>query len=99
MRASVNEAGERLQDAGEETESSRLYDSLRQEFGPELNLLVEEASLSTTRVCLHAIHRDSGRLLQRLSLWPDPLQRLWAAFQEGFNGHRCFSGWALPANG
>ena len=35
----VSEAGDRLQDAGAETEAGRLYDSLQREFSPELSLL------------------------------------------------------------
>lgn len=35
----VSEAGDRLRDAGPETEASRLYDSLRPEFSSELSLL------------------------------------------------------------
>jgi hypothetical protein len=41
----VSEAGDRLRDAGSETEAARLYDSLRPEFSSELSLLRGEATI------------------------------------------------------
>jgi hypothetical protein len=92
----VNEAADRLQDSGEQTESSKLYDSLRQEFFPELNLL----SGGNNR----AIHLES--VYTRLTEIPGPpltdgyhfgqtiFNDFGRPYEEGFNSVAGFSGWA-----
>ena len=92
----VNEAGERLQDAGGKSESSRLYDSLRQEFAPELNLLGRG---SNRAIRLESVYtRFTGISGPPLTDGYHFGQTLYndfgRPFQEGFNAIAGFSGWA-----
>jgi len=92
----VNEAGERLQDAGEETESSRLYDSLRQEFGPELNLLGggSNRSLRLESVYTRFTGISGPPLTDGYHFGQTLFNDYGRPFQEGFNAIAGFSGWA-----
>jgi hypothetical protein len=92
----VNEAGEPLQDAGAQTESSRLYDSLRQEFAPELNLL---GGGSNRAIRLESVYtRFTGisgpPLTDGYHFGQTLFNDFGRPFQEGFNAIAGFSGWA-----
>ena len=92
----VAEAGDRLQDANPHSISVRLYDSLRQEFAPEIALLAGGSN--------HSIHLES--VYTRVTeISGPPLtdgyhfgQTIYndygRPFQEGFNSIAGFSGWA-----
>ncbi|HKV24454.1 MAG TPA: capsule assembly Wzi family protein [Candidatus Acidoferrum sp.] len=92
----VSEAGDQLQDASAQTLPVKIYDSLRQEFLPEISLLAGGSN--------RAVHLESAysRITQ---ISGPPLtdgyhfgQTLYndfgRPFQEGFNSVAGFSGWA-----
>jgi membrane-associated phospholipid phosphatase len=92
----VAEAGDRMQDASPESMSVQLYDSLRQEFVPELALLAGGSN--------RAIHLESA-YVRATDISGPPLtdgyhfgQTVYndfgRPFQQGFNGVAGFSGWA-----
>ncbi len=92
----VSEAGDRLEDAPPNSMSVRLYDSLREEFLPELSLLGGGSN--------RALHLESV-YTRVTSISGQPLtdgyhfgQTLYndygRPFQQGFNSIAGFSGWA-----
>jgi hypothetical protein len=92
----VNDAGDRLQESGEDTESSRLYDSLRQEFLPEMDLL---GGGRNRAVHLESVYTRftgiSGRpLTDGYHFGQTLFNDFGRPFQEGFNSVAGFSGWA-----
>lgn len=92
----VNEAGERLQDAGAETEASRLYDALQQEFVPEIALLGggsnRSAHLESVYTRLTGI--SGPPLTDGYHFGQTLINDFGRPFQEGFNNIAGFSGWA-----
>ena len=92
----VSEAGDRLQDANPASMPVRLYESLREEFAPELTLLAGGSN--------RAIHLESV-YMRAMEISGPPLtdgyhfgQTIYNDFgrptQRGFNSVAGFSGWA-----
>lgn len=92
----VSEAGDHLQDAGEETESSRLYSSLRQEFALELNLLGGggNRALRLESVYTRFTGISGPPLTDGYHFGQTLFNDYGRPFQEGFNAITGFSGWA-----
>jgi hypothetical protein len=92
----ISEAGDRLQDAGPESETLQLYDSLRLEFSSELSLLgggsnnfahLESIYARTTQISGPPL-TDGFHFGQTL------INDFGRPFQQGFNSIAGFSGWA-----
>jgi hypothetical protein len=92
----LNEAEDRFADADEETQPSRLYKSLREEFAPELKLL-EGGSNTTIR--LESVYTRfteiGGPPLTDGNHFGQTLYNDFGRpFEQGFNSVAGFSGWA-----
>jgi membrane-associated phospholipid phosphatase len=92
----VSEAGDRLQDASPEPMSVRLYDSLRQEFVPELTLLAGGSNRAIRLESVYVRVADiSGPPLTDGYHFGQTLYNDYGRpFQRGFNSVAGFSGWA-----
>ena len=91
----LNEAGDHLQD-GELSEASRLYDSLRLEFVPELSLL---GGGNNRTVHLESLYTRSTEisgppLADGYHFGQTLTNDFGRPFQQGFNSIAGFSGWA-----
>jgi membrane-associated phospholipid phosphatase len=92
----VSEAGDRLQDADQNSISVRLYDSLRQEFLPEIAL---QSGGSNRAINLESVYTRgteiSGPPLTDGYHFGQTLSNDYGRpFQQGFNSVAGFSGWA-----
>jgi membrane-associated phospholipid phosphatase len=92
----VSEAGDRLQDANPESMSVRLYDSLRQEFLPELALLGggSNRTIHLESVYLRVTNISGPPLTDGYHFGQTVYNDFGRPFQEGFNSIAGFSGWA-----
>jgi hypothetical protein len=92
----VSQAGDRLQDANPQSMSMRLYDSLRQEFAPELALLVGGSNRAIHLESVYArVTEISGPPLTDGYHFGQTIYNDYGRpFQEGFNSIAGFSGWA-----
>lgn len=92
----ISEAGDRLQDAGPESQTVQLYDSLRTEFSSELALLgggannfghLESVYARTTQI-------SGSPLTDGFHFGQTLVNDFGRPFQQGFNSVAGFSGWA-----
>jgi len=92
----VAEAGEKLQDAGPDSPSVKLYDTLRQEFIPELTLLDGGSNQAIHLESIYTRFTEiSGPPLTDGYHFGQTLYNDYGRpFQEGFNSIAGFSGWA-----
>jgi membrane-associated phospholipid phosphatase len=92
----VSEAGDRLQDANSESMSVRLYDSLRQEFVPELGLLAggSNRAIHLESVYVRATDISGPPLTDGYHFGQTIYNDFGRPFQQGFNSVAGFSGWA-----
>ncbi|MHB8503137.1 MAG: capsule assembly Wzi family protein [Candidatus Acidiferrales bacterium] len=92
----ISEAGDRLQDANQESLPVRLYDSLHQEFLPELSLLGGGSNRGIKLESVYTRFTDiSGPPLTDGYHFGQTLYNDYGRpFQEGFNNVAGFSGWA-----
>ena len=92
----VNEAGDHLQDGEFESEASKLYDSLRLEFLPELNLLGGGNNRAAHLESVYARSTEiSGAPLTNGYHFGQTLTNDFGRpYQQGFNSIAGFSGWA-----
>lgn len=92
----VSEAGDRLQDANSESMSVRLYDSLRQEFVPELGLLAggSNRAIHLESVYVRATDISGPPLTDGYHFGQTIYNDFGRPFQRGFNSVAGFSGWA-----
>jgi hypothetical protein len=92
----ISEAGDRLQDAGPESETLKLSDSLRLEFSSELALL---GGGSNNVVHLESIYARTTQisgppLTDGFHFGQTLINDFGRPFQQGFNSIAGFSGWA-----
>ncbi|HET8924899.1 MAG TPA: capsule assembly Wzi family protein [Candidatus Acidoferrum sp.] len=92
----VSEAGERLQDEAAGTEAERLYDSVRQEFLRETELLSGGSNRATylESVYTRATQISGPPLTDGYHFGQTLINDFGRPFQEGFNSVAGFSGWA-----
>jgi hypothetical protein len=92
----VAEAGDRLEDASFDSPSVRLYDSLRQEFLPELTLLDGGSNRAIHLESVYTRFTDiSGPPLTDGYHFGQTIYNDYGRpFQRGFNSVAGFSGWA-----
>jgi len=92
----VSEAGDRLQDASPESMSVRLYDSLRQEFVPELALLAggSNRAIHLESVYVRATDISGPPLADGYHFGQTIYNDFGRPFLQGFNSVAGFSGWA-----
>ena len=92
----VSAAGDRLQDAKPESMSVRLYDSLRQEFVPELALLTGggNRAIHLESVYVRVTDISGPPLTDGYHFGQTIYNDYGRPFQEGFNSIAGFSGWA-----
>ncbi len=92
----VSEAGDRLQDANPESMSVQLYDSLRQEFVPELTLLAggSNRTLHLESVYVRVTDISGPPLTDGYHFGQTLYNDFGRPFQRGLNSAAGFSGWA-----
>jgi membrane-associated phospholipid phosphatase len=92
----VSQAGDRLQDANPQSMSLRLYDSLRQEFTPELMLLAggSNRAIHLESVYTRVTEVSGPPLTDGYHFGQTIYNDYGRPFQEGFNSIAGFSGWA-----
>ena len=92
----VSEAGDRLQDAGAESEAGRLYDSLQVEFSPDLSLLGGGGNNSShlESIYARATQISGPPLTDGFHFGQTLVNDFGRPFQRGFNSVDGFSGWA-----
>jgi membrane-associated phospholipid phosphatase len=92
----VSEASDRLQDANPESMSVRLYDSLRQEFVPELTLLAggNNRAIRLESVYVRVADISGPPLTDGYHFGQTLYNDYGRPFQQGFNSVTGFSGWA-----
>lgn len=92
----VSEAGDRLQDAGVETEAAKLYDSLHKEFSAELSLLGGGSNNSAhlESIYARATQISGPPLTDSYHFGQTLINDFGRPFQRGFNAVDGFSGWA-----
>jgi hypothetical protein len=92
----VNEAADRLQESGDETDSSRLYESLLQEFTPEINLLAggDNRAFRLESVYTRMTEISGPPLTDGYHFGQTLFNDFGRPYQEGFNSVAGFSGWA-----
>jgi membrane-associated phospholipid phosphatase len=92
----VSEAGDRLQDANPQSMPVQLYDSLRQEFAPELTLLAggSNRAIHLESVYVRATEISGPPLTDGYHFGQTLYNDFGRPFQQGFNSVAGFSGWA-----
>src|SRR5919108_556061 len=92
----VSQTGDRLRDAGLETEAMRLYDSLRPEFSSELSLLGGGSNNASDLESIYArVTQISGPpLIDGFHFGQTLVNDFGRPFERGFNSVDGFSGWA-----
>jgi Capsule assembly protein Wzi/PAP2 superfamily len=92
----VSQAGDRLQDANPHSMSVQLYDSLRQEFAPELTLLAggSNRAIHLESVYTRVTEISGPPLTDGYHFGQTIYNDYGRPFQEGFNSIAGFSGWA-----
>ena len=92
----VSQAGDHLQDANPQSMSMQLYDSLRQEFAPELTLLAggSNRAIHLESVYTRVTEISGPPLTDGYHFGQTIYNDYGRPFQEGFNSIAGFSGWA-----
>src|SRR5215469_13969316 len=92
----VSEAGDRLRDAGPETEGARLIDSLRPELSSELSLLGGGSNNSShlESIYARATQISGPPLTDGFHFGQTLVNDFGRPFERGFNSVDGFSGWA-----